>query len=78
MLLIVSFPQLEELISPHMCRHKPRINEEKQVVEVLYISGRFAPYDLHKQIEEYIKHHKGIKRTHQRQLVHKGECWVTE
>ena len=39
----VSFPQLEELISPHMCRPKPRINEEKQVVDVLYISGRFAP-----------------------------------
>ena len=43
----VSFPQLEELISPHMCRPKPRINEEKQVVDVFYISGRFAPYDLH-------------------------------
>ena len=40
----VSFPQLEELISPHMCRPKPRIsNEEKQVVDVLYISRRFAP-----------------------------------
>ena len=40
----VSFPQLEELIPPHMCRPKPRIsNEEKQVVDVLYISGRFAP-----------------------------------
>ena len=43
----VSFPQLEELISPHMCRPKPRINEEKQVVDVFYISGRFSPYDLH-------------------------------
>ena len=43
-LMCVSFPQLEELISPHMCRPKPRIsNEEKQVVDVLYISGRFAP-----------------------------------
>ena len=42
-----SFPQpvqLEELVSPQMCRPKPRIsNEEKQVVDVLYISGRFAP-----------------------------------
>ena len=43
----VSFPQLEELISPHMCRSKPRINEEKQIGEVFYISGRFCPYDLH-------------------------------
>ena len=45
--LHVSFPQLEELISPHMCRSKPRINEEKQIGEVFYISGRFCPYDLH-------------------------------
>ena len=76
----VSFPQLEELISPHMCRPKPRIsiNEEKQVVDVLYISSFFshaiciADIRIHKNII------KGIKRTHQRQLVHKGECWVTE
>ena len=46
-LMVVSFPQLEELISPHMCRSKPRINEEKQIGEVFYISGRFCPYDLH-------------------------------
>ena len=43
----VSFPQLEELISPHMCRPKPHIDEEKQVVDVLYISGRFSSCDLH-------------------------------
>ena len=42
----VSFPQLEELLSPQMCRPKPCINEEKQIVEVLYISGCFAPCDL--------------------------------
>ena len=56
----VSFPQLEELISPHMCRPKPRINEEKQVVDVFYISGRFAPYDLHSRYKYKII--KGIKR----------------
>ena len=40
----VSFPQLEELISPQ-CRPKPRINEEKKQLKSC-ISWRFSSYDL--------------------------------
>ena len=45
------------LVSP-----QARINEEKQVVDVLYISGHFAPYDLHSRYKYTYKIIKGIKR----------------
>ena len=61
---IVSFPQLvqlEELVSPQMCRPKPRINEEKKYLKSCIFQGA-SLHMICTSRYKYIKHHKKVSR----------------